>query len=687
MPRQARSSSSKKVTQTENATPRKRSRTGKATASDGTGVQRFRGRGKLKMLPEMPLDIIFEIFSLLGPSDVLRLSRTTKDLRHLLMSRSAISIWRSAFLNDPDLPAVPDGMNEPQYANLAFSPHCHKCHASGEHSILWAFHVRLCRTCLSGRFDEGHKVLKKLPGNLLSQRTYLLRQGIARLPTAHRIVYSYDEAKEINEQLINLGKGDAKHLEEFIAERKKVVLEIQIHASKSEISGPLRLARMERELQEAQDRRKEEICRRLRELGYEEEVKYLNDTHPRTLSEHALIKSSRELNDRTWANMKPQLLELMQDARERIRRKQRKSLLKKRQRLLLSVFKEFIHERPIDEVNPRAVDVCIMPDIKTMIEDASLDSHTTEDSFKDILTELPRLLEEWRESKTRGLLALLPRPIDRDCLLRATTYFRCSESHSCLSELQHGYRNREDDLALLFMNLDSEPWNYGGNRVSYYPAAEMSARSVVRGCGLDTDLTTAQDMDDVNPWLECLCCRHPVKGRSVFRWRKAVGFILPFLHSSFDTPQILHDMYHATSAELSTWKLLNSEDSDAAEVLQQRTYETDRSSDAPDYVCLQCRERFDFLMMWVHLRTRSVLLVGLCHRTESLDSHGIQDPVQDDDYVLHVDASMDQPPFPLLLPHAAPKVIELADDDDDDDDDDGELEYIGSRSCIVIDDL
>lgn len=234
--------------------------------------------------------------------------------------------------------------------------------------------------------------------------------------------------------------------------------------------------------------------------------------------------------------MRPRLVELMQSVTEKMQRRKRKSLFKKRQRLFLSILQGFIQERPIDEANPRAIDVCVLSNVKAMLEDDSMDAYTTEESFQDLVDDFPRMFEEWRESKTLGLLALLPghNKDDSDFLLRATTYFRCdgcSEpiayprilAHACLSELQHGHRNREDDVALLCTNLNSEPWNYDGKRVSYYPTAEASAKSVVRGCGLDVNMTTAQDMDDVNPWLECLRCSHKVKGRAVFRWRKAVG--------------------------------------------------------------------------------------------------------------------------------------------------------------------
>lgn len=110
----------------------------------------------------------------------MRLSRTTKALRNVLMTRSAISVWKSAFLNDPDLPAIPEGLTEPQYANLAFSQHCHVCFtptiiddsdsddalqycfAPGEHDILWAFRVRCCQKCLDGRCVRAFRHLNVL---------------------------------------------------------------------------------------------------------------------------------------------------------------------------------------------------------------------------------------------------------------------------------------------------------------------------------------------------------------------------------------------------------------------------------------------------------------------------------------------------------------------------------------------
>ena len=98
-------------------------------------------RGLLQAVAEFPLDLLYEvraglsylivnlnylqIFAYLLPSDILSLSRTTKDLRALLMTQSSASIWKTARENLTDFPPCPNDLNEAQYVNLMFSNHCH----------------------------------------------------------------------------------------------------------------------------------------------------------------------------------------------------------------------------------------------------------------------------------------------------------------------------------------------------------------------------------------------------------------------------------------------------------------------------------------------------------------------------------------------------------------------------------
>ncbi|KAF9071236.1 hypothetical protein BDP27DRAFT_536276 [Rhodocollybia butyracea] len=86
-------------------------------------------RGKLglleRLVKDVPLEVIFEIFCYLEPGDLLRLARTSRDLRGILMSKTSGNIWYTARGNVKDLPPLPKDLNEPQYAHLLFESYCH----------------------------------------------------------------------------------------------------------------------------------------------------------------------------------------------------------------------------------------------------------------------------------------------------------------------------------------------------------------------------------------------------------------------------------------------------------------------------------------------------------------------------------------------------------------------------------
>ena len=63
------------------------------------------------------------------PLDLLNLARTSKDFRHLLMSKSSAAFWKAARKNVDGLPDCPPFMSEPAYANLLFCAFCHVCGA------------------------------------------------------------------------------------------------------------------------------------------------------------------------------------------------------------------------------------------------------------------------------------------------------------------------------------------------------------------------------------------------------------------------------------------------------------------------------------------------------------------------------------------------------------------------------
>ncbi|KAH6919201.1 hypothetical protein BKA70DRAFT_1249522 [Coprinopsis sp. MPI-PUGE-AT-0042] len=116
--------------------------------------------GGLAMLPDMPLDVLHEIFGHLEPYDLLRLSRTTRTLRAVLLGRRSRDIWKSSFERMTEregYPPCPDDMCEPAYANLMFSYHCHECNHEPDSygPILFMFmeaRTQLCSGCAGTKF-------------------------------------------------------------------------------------------------------------------------------------------------------------------------------------------------------------------------------------------------------------------------------------------------------------------------------------------------------------------------------------------------------------------------------------------------------------------------------------------------------------------------------------------------------
>ncbi|KAJ3897657.1 hypothetical protein F5879DRAFT_774727, partial [Lentinula edodes] len=85
----------------------------------------------------------------LDPGDLLRLSRASKGLRNILLSKTSESIWRVARENFiPGLPPLPTDLNEPQYARLFFDMSCYVCNNHRRcDNVLWRLRIRCCLNC------------------------------------------------------------------------------------------------------------------------------------------------------------------------------------------------------------------------------------------------------------------------------------------------------------------------------------------------------------------------------------------------------------------------------------------------------------------------------------------------------------------------------------------------------------
>ncbi|KAK0196745.1 hypothetical protein F5146DRAFT_1012796 [Armillaria mellea] len=461
-------------------------------------VQNFRERGKLKQIPEMPIDILFEVFSHLDALDT---------LRRLLMHRSSISIWQAALSRDT-LPPKPADLNEPQYINLAFSEHCHDCLASGKHIILWTFRTRLC-SVLCPLF-RGVYIFHSFPSSFVDSHT--LHQFGPSVPMRHlsmtpdilrndRTNYNYifrrEEVRALaNDPELSEVPFTPLHLIPLFGPQDNDVLQQRIKANEPtrqfaeqcRNAEALRAERIRLAEEAARAKRTQQIFECLYDLGYKDEVVYLEDDG-NILSNHTLLRTHKDLTERRIA--------------------------------------------------PSTADVCLIPKIKAILENINVELYNYEEDFADIKAELPKISRDWRRSKGMYLLSLMPgNKHDISRLSLATTFFKCHEctepisyprvlAHKCMTALRHGY----------------QPWNFNRNGVECYELAGGCAVDVVRASGLRAEKATVEDMERADVWLECMNCRVPERGSVVFQWRQA----------------ILHGLQHAERDAVAVWRTLDEE--------------------------------------------------------------------------------------------------------------------------------
>ncbi|KII91497.1 hypothetical protein PLICRDRAFT_105367 [Plicaturopsis crispa FD-325 SS-3] len=108
--------------------------------------------GVLSVLIDLPLDIFFEVCTVLHPVDILQLSRVSKEFRSLFMSRNSRHVWVAARRNAPGVPDCPPDMTEGQYARLLFEHDCYACGKPIAKMLDYALRLRYCGDCFKTKF-------------------------------------------------------------------------------------------------------------------------------------------------------------------------------------------------------------------------------------------------------------------------------------------------------------------------------------------------------------------------------------------------------------------------------------------------------------------------------------------------------------------------------------------------------
>ncbi|KAK0217689.1 hypothetical protein EDD85DRAFT_1029434 [Armillaria nabsnona] len=479
--------------------------------------KRRRLRGLLQKVAETPLDILFEIFSKLDPLDLLRLSRTTKDLRALLLQRSSTFIWKRARQNveAEGLPPLPEDLSEPKFAHLAFDKHCDICLRSTPY-VQWEARTKYCRKCL---MDSGLYTCAAPEPFTSFVPSYDFSSS-----SGHRFGYYYvpaltalcEESKSLSDEM-----WDA-----WVSRKRDAYTTLQTHARLCDDWSDSRVEDRSIELYNLRCRRLEQVIERLTILGWGEELHDQNLINE--LRRHKLVRQSRLLTERAWSTMSDTLISIV-----RQRRDDRLSwAVRMRMNEFNVAYSAATRDVPLFPVYPKAVDAALLKPFSKILFATPLDQDITE-SLTAAWAQLPSVADKWRKTHDSALKGLMLKAGLEPDLNLATSFFKCN----CCDRLcQYPYvLAHRCSLSYPQESFDPDNWkNYAlthlsrrGNAAIWSASQYMvdgkalkRVQSIIQACGLNPETATHEDMDSLNCRVICKYCSTAV-GSFVTQWQIA----------------------------------------------------------------------------------------------------------------------------------------------------------------------
>ncbi|KAL1727661.1 hypothetical protein EV714DRAFT_286300 [Schizophyllum commune] len=521
--------------------PAKRRKGNRGKTVNPKTTKQTRRRGKsLAGLPNMPFDILYEIFGYLHPLDLLHLSRATKALRAILLSRSATSVWKRSFLSVKDTPSIPDDISIPHLSSLMFESACQYC-LSRTTNVDWECRARVCKKCVDKHYlteREKFEFLcnnKSVYGGIRSvlPDPITFGDGGSRTKTIRFPRSTFQEYVAEYSRLVATANAGGAALKAWLKSKKEYLDMITEHAAECRIWQSSQEQSREDELDQLRLERREVIAEHLSNEGWADELALQGIS---ILEEHVEGRKAQRLTERGWLKIKDQMIAFMEQWKH-TRIQAYRVFTRARYIFMLGFYEDLRNPDPrldlypgTHDILPPAGDVLRDPSVRNLIQtfDFSLGIDT---SLNLMAARAPTVLDQvpnssirlWRRRVEGELLALMraARPdiaaTTTAHLYRATTHFVVG-THPDVSFV--GYPRvlvdaRVTDYAKVVTDEDTldpykletmglntikrQPWST--ERVFFSVAMYDRAREIVRMVGDDPDSRTAAELDLKDPWF------------------------------------------------------------------------------------------------------------------------------------------------------------------------------------------
>ncbi|KAF8991145.1 hypothetical protein BDQ17DRAFT_1371125 [Cyathus striatus] len=552
-------------------------------------------RGVLRDFAEMPLDILFEIFSRLGPLDLVNLTRTTKPLRKLLLEKSATCVWKDAHGNVPGMPGCLEDMSEQAYICLVLESHCQRFLGRTAH-ICWEFRLRICNKCLmaDGRFINN---------------TYMYQSGVVMqcCPTVEmpfnesgrrRYTSRYFDDTYLKKNYHSYIALDDKQKEQWAKTERETKNKVREHAQKCVRWLESRAEERANMMDGIRIRRVDEIVKRLTDIGWGEVIDNLPPTE--RIQVHPLVYQKKELTERIWNNIRPGLLEFLEEQKELCFERLQRARVEARIPILLKFYEKLASAKLINATIPPLTALFLFEPIQNLIVNTPT---AVELEVDDLLQESAVGLDEFCDQWRREMDLKLLRMNIEETLSKATVAFKC---RFCYGQNNNNYiryprilMHQHAKIPHAF-SIDSRyPVNMkkafdklaGTQEMVYYRAGAtiefdrnyaVAACAIVSACGLDSESASIADMDRLDPFLECAKCKPGVEW-TIRTWRASISHMVSHIEKNEDD----------VGCKLVTDQIMVKKLKDWRHEVFLKGPEYRRFGDAPvlRFVCMVCRFR------------------------------------------------------------------------------------------------
>lgn len=513
--------------------------TGKVPATKGAG----RKKKTLSLIVTMSIDILLEIFSFLEPADLLFLSRANKAFRRVLLSKSAVSVWKAARINRGGVPNCMPNMSEVQWAHLLFGgSQCCVCGTNGIMRIDFGLRRRACTSCLKKNLVYKPNFSSKFPDFdpiIMDLVTFTNIGGWAHGHASGSKFFWSDDIFNLAARLgayqkdVHMRKpGAKKRLEDFKSSCKKYVDFVVKHAMVCNAWVDEDRKRQQCMATELQGQNKELIKARLVHLGHDaNDVARMFQYHKYNIDKK--YSTDKELTDARWKRLLPTIERDLSELKEKWLLEDQRYASDRRKMHLREMYNNYVRQlrRPLAPSFASFLKLCDVADFLNSPPTVDQESDTNAcrafaDKLPDFCTGYIRqtkiaLTQFLNPSTGISQYTLTPKDQginapDETLLQLATSIFQCANMYRSplitWDKVQH--HTCQSSFATFECTL------------SISQSGVAAARSLLSLVGLDAKTTTATTMDHLQHHFFCLNCPPKSENGGSYRmamdWRRSV---------------------------------------------------------------------------------------------------------------------------------------------------------------------